>query len=174
MCISFREITKANFRECVTLTVREDQKYVASNVYSIAESKVQPEYIPLAIYDDETMVGFIMYALEYPKKQLYLCRFMIDRRYQHKGYGKGALDALKAMAMEDSRIERIELSTKPDNTYGIRVYEKFGFKDTGILDGDEEVFVLDLQKAGRQDKSPGIDVPSRPSGSSRGAGRLPA
>ena len=36
------------------------------------------------------------------------------------------------------------LSTNPDNAYGIKVYEKFGFRDTGVLDEDEEVFELVL------------------------------
>jgi RimJ/RimL family protein N-acetyltransferase len=64
------------------------------------------------------------------------------------GYGKEALDVLKRIAMEDSRIEHIELSTKPDNTHGIKVYARFGFKDTGVMDGDEEVFILVLCKNG--------------------------
>ena len=145
MSLSFREITECNFLECIRLRVRDDQKYVASNVYSVAQSKIEPKYVPLAIYSDDTMVGFVMYELNYQKKELYLCRLMIDQQYQHMGYGKGALDILKEMALGDPGIEKIELSTKPDNTYGIKVYERFGFKDTGLLDEGEEVFVLELQ-----------------------------
>ena len=146
MSLSFRAITKDNFNECLRLKVRDDQKYVASNVYSIAQSKTEPKYIPMAIYNDETMVGFVMYELDYKEKELYLCRFMIDEQHQHMGYGKGALDILKGMAMKDPGIEKIELSTKPDNEHGIKVYEEFGFIDTGVLDDGEEVFVLYLRK----------------------------
>ena len=146
MSLSFRAITKNNFNECIRLKVRDDQKYVASNVYSIAQSKTEPKYIPMAIYNDETMVGFVMYELDYKEKELYLCRFMIDEQHQHMGYGKGALDILKGMAMKDPGIEKIELSTKPDNEHGIKVYEEFGFIDTGVLDDGEEVFVLYLRK----------------------------
>jgi diamine N-acetyltransferase len=102
--------------------------------------------MPLAIYHDETMVGFLMYELDYRNKELYLARLMIDQRYQHQGYGRGALEVLKDIAMKDPAIERMALSTKSDNTCGIRVYEKFGFRDTGVLDDGEEVFVLDLAK----------------------------
>ena len=146
MSLSFRAITKDNFNKCLRLKVRDDQKYVASNVYSIAQSKTEPKYIPMAIYNDETMVGFVMYELDYKEKELYLCRFMIDEQHQHMGYGKGALDILKGMAMKDPGIEKIELSTKPDNEHGIKVYEEFGFIDTGVLDDGEEVFVLYLRK----------------------------
>jgi diamine N-acetyltransferase len=146
MSLSFKEITPDNFIECIQLKVGEDQKFVASNVFSIAESKIAPKFIPMAIYNDETMVGFIMYELDYQKKQLYLCRFMIDQNYQHMGYGKAALDLLKEIAMVDAGIEKMELSTSPKNAHGIKVYEKFGFKDTGVLDDGEEVFDLDLHK----------------------------
>jgi diamine N-acetyltransferase len=105
-----------------------------------------PEYLPLAIYNDETMVGFIMYKLDYNKRELYLCRFMIDIQYQGKGYGKESLDLLKSIGGNTSGIDKIELSTKPDNHHGIKVYEKAGFKDTGILDDGEEVFVLEINR----------------------------
>ena len=149
MTVTLREITSDNFRECVHLKVRDDQPFVASNVYSIAQSKVEPEFIPMAIYADDRMVGFMMYACFYEQKKLYLCRFMIDQQYQHRGYGKAALDLLKQVAMDDPGIDFMELSTAPDNAYGIRVYEKFGFKDTGVLDDEEEVFIMDLEKKAR-------------------------
>jgi len=146
MTLSFKEITVDNFIQCVRMKVNDDQNFVAPNVFSIAQSKVEPQFIPMAIYNNDTMVGFLMYELDYKNKKLYLCRFMIDPKYQHMGYGKGALEILKEIAMKDPDIERMELSTSPENAHGIKVYEKFGFKDTGVLDGDEEVFVLDLQK----------------------------
>jgi len=56
-----------------------------------------------------------MFAMFYDKEELYLCRFMIDQRYQGKGFGKAALDRLKEIAMGDDGIRRIKLSTAPDN-----------------------------------------------------------
>ena len=147
MTLSFKEITVDNFYECTKLDANDGHKFVATNIFSLAQSKYEPEYITMAIYNAETMVGFLMYKFDYPEKELYLCRFMIDRNFQHMGFGKGALDILKEIAMQDPGIEKIGLSTNPENAHGIKVYEKFGFKDTGILDDDEEVFVLDLQKS---------------------------
>lgn len=146
MGVTFRELTKMNFKECINLKVRDDQRFVASNLYSIAQSKIEPEYIPLAIYNDETLVGFIMYTLDLEKRELYLCRLMIDAQYQGKGYGKESLDLIKSIATETPGIDKIELSTKPDNHHGIKVYEKAGFKDTGILDEGEEVYVLKIPR----------------------------
>jgi diamine N-acetyltransferase len=100
-----------------------------------------------AIYADETMVGFAMYEFCYEERLLYLCRFMIDARYQHNGYGRRALELLKEIAISDPNVDKIELSTNPKNEYGIKVYERFGFKDTGVLDEDEEVFRLTLSES---------------------------
>lgn len=146
MKITFKEINQDNFYECMRLSVRKDQPFVASNAFSVAESKIFPFWITKAIYADEQMVGFLMYVCDYEEKELYLCRFMIDAQYQGKGYGKGALDLLKQLALEDQEIETMKLSTAKDNANGIRIYEKFGFKDTNAMEDGEEVFVMDLGK----------------------------
>lgn len=146
MCISFREITQDNFFECMELSVREDQPFVASNALSVAESKLFPFWITKAIYHEDEMVGFLMYAPFYEKNELYLCRFMIDHKHQGKGYGKAALNKLKEIALRDENIQKITLSTNPKNANGIRIYEKFGFVDMNIMDEGEEVFTLDLKR----------------------------
>lgn len=50
--VALREITKANFHECIRLKVAADQaEHVAPNVYSLAQAKVNPLLHPFAIYD---------------------------------------------------------------------------------------------------------------------------
>ena len=146
MSITLKEITRENFNECVKLKIRDDQRFVASNVYSIAESKVAPENIPMAVYAGDAMVGFVMYEFDYANRELYIGRLMIDQHYQHMGYGRETLEAVKQIGLQDAGIVKLALSTNPENTYGIKVYERFGFKDTGILDDGEEVFEYDLGK----------------------------
>ena len=87
-----------------------------------------------------------MYTKDFDKNELYLCRFMIDQKYQGKGYGKAALDKLKEIAMSDEKIQKITLSTNPENANGIRIYEKFGFVDMNTMDEGEEVFTLALKR----------------------------
>lgn len=63
MTVTLRDITKANWQECANLNLAPGQEhFVASNAYSLAESKFQPTFVPLAIYAGETMVGFVMYG----------------------------------------------------------------------------------------------------------------
>jgi diamine N-acetyltransferase len=146
MTITLKEITRENFIECVDLKVRDDQPYVASNVFSIAEAKVSPECIPMGVYAGESMVGFVMYIMNTQARELYIIRLMIDQRFQHQGYGRETLEAMRQIGLQDAGVDKLALSTSPENTYGIRVYETFGFKDTGVMDHGEEVFTLDLGK----------------------------
>ncbi len=79
--------------ECLNLNVSEAQNaFVASNMFSLAQAWVYYETAyPFAIYSDDIMVGFIMLGY-YEKKSIYnIWRFMIDEKYQRKGYGKATL-----------------------------------------------------------------------------------
>ena len=83
--ITLKEITKDNFWDCIELTVSKDQEdFVTSNAISIAQSKVQPECIPLAIYHHDIMVGFVMYCLDVDDNEYWIYRFMIDEKYQNR------------------------------------------------------------------------------------------
>jgi len=63
--VRFKKITRDNFRDGISLEVAPEQvDFVTSNAVSIAQSKVQSECIPLAVYDDNLMVGFVMYCLD--------------------------------------------------------------------------------------------------------------
>ena len=95
MIINLRDITNENFIECIKLTTNKDdnhtifEEFVASNAFSIAQSKIQDGWVTKAIYEDDTMVGFTMYGFEGNFYEI--CRLMIDHRYQQKGYGTIAL-----------------------------------------------------------------------------------
>lgn len=145
MNIEFREIDDDNFDECVALAVREDQPFVASNLKSLAQAFVNRAAVPRAIYVEGAMVGFLMYLVDRGGGELYLWRFMMDKGQQGKGYGSAALALLERIARAEPGVVRMRLSTSPDNANGIKVYTKFGFVDTGILDDGEEVFVKELR-----------------------------
>ena len=79
MTISLRPVDRDNFRECIGLDVNPEQReFVGSNVVSIAESKVYPQRIPLAVYNDDEMVGFVMHSRD-PEKLRALDREADDR-----------------------------------------------------------------------------------------------
>ncbi len=65
MSVSLIEVTKENWIQCIRLKLAPEQEgLVASNVDSIAESKFELHYVPRAIYNNENVVGFLMYCPE--------------------------------------------------------------------------------------------------------------
>lgn len=91
--VSIRPVTRENLEEVLTLRVGEGQeKYVISNAESLSRAYVYSETAyPFAIYDDNSIVGFIMMGYYEVKGYYTLWEFMIDHKYQNKGYGRQAL-----------------------------------------------------------------------------------
>lgn len=140
MSISLREITPANFKECINLTVAEDQKdFVASNVVSIAWTKVYPTAKPLAVYSDDEMVGFVMFGLDTEDNRYYLGRLMIAEKFQGKGFGKAATLAVIEELKKNADCKEIYLSFVSENTNAERLYKSAGFERTGEISEDEIV-----------------------------------
>lgn len=69
--------------------------------------------------------------------------FFIDIHYQHKGIGKQALQLAldKVEAYPDGKLRPVTLEVKIANTNAIRMYEDFGFYDSGVRYGDDCVFI---------------------------------
>lgn len=144
MMITLKEVTAENFESLIALSVREDQPFVAPNLYSIAQAKIYPECTIKGIYLKEEPIGFLMFGRDdeevktpYP----WLIRFMIDARYQGKGYGKEALRLTLELMASTYPNEPIYLSTNPENKHAIAFYEAFGFVSTGQFQHDELVFI---------------------------------
>lgn len=141
--ITLREITPENYRAVFALKVAPGQEgFVANNVYSLAQAKVLTQAVPLAIYADETPVGFVMYAPEEDGK-FSIWRYMIGAEHQQKGYGRAALkvvlEHLRTLAAHE-----IALSYEPTNAVAARLYASFGFVETGEVDDGELVARLAL------------------------------
>lgn len=93
------------------------------------------------IYAGEHMVGYAMHGMN-RYKEAWLDRFMIDRRYQGRGYGTKALTAL-LHKMETTYTDRkaILLSVEKHNEKVIKLYERFGFRMTDMMDGIYPVMI---------------------------------
>jgi len=141
MNISLREVDENNFDEVISLQV---EKYCASNIYSLAQAKIFPDAIPLAIYNNDTLVGFIMYGIE-PRdnNEYWIDMLMIDEKYQKNGFGKKALETIIKKIKQDKSHNKIKISTNPENTIAIKLYKKLGFYETGELHDDEALLILE-------------------------------
>ena len=99
--IIFKEITNANIWKVCLLEPFENQKdFVAENMQSLAEAYATRNEgnnaLPLAVYNDSDLIGFIMIGKgtvgnenesNLIKENYSLWRLMIDKKYQGKGLG---------------------------------------------------------------------------------------
>lgn len=142
--ILFKEIDRENFWECVDIAVSEEQAdFVTSNAVSIAQAKVQPECIPLAVYNDDAMVGFLMYCIDEDDSEYWIYRMMIDKNHQSKGYGKEALEKLLEIIKGDKTHNKIFLGVHKDSISAVNLYKSFGFEFNGQVFGSEHIMRLD-------------------------------
>ena len=144
MNVQLLEIARENWEQVITLKVHDEQNnFVASNLYSLVQSKYQPECKPLAIYDDCLLVGFIMYVIPTVEQNDYwIYRLMIDKNHQQKGYGKIAMQQIIDMIKQDKEYTKIFISFEPNNLVAKTLYESLGFISTGEIDDGEIVYVL--------------------------------
>jgi CubicO group peptidase (beta-lactamase class C family)/RimJ/RimL family protein N-acetyltransferase len=167
MHISLRPIDDTNREAVLALSVREDQPFVAPNDYSLKQAAETNEAHPgvarpFAIYADDRLVGFCMLAF-YPEDEVeddryWLWRFMIDKNEQDKGYGQAALQEI-IRCFKTNGADRLYLSTEPENERGLHVYHKAGFRETGVIEGDEAVLMRMLKGPNRIIKNfYGVDV----------------
>ncbi|WP_211749354.1 GNAT family N-acetyltransferase [Paenibacillus sp. Marseille-Q4541] len=136
--LTFREIDRNNFFDVIKLEVLDEQKkFVATNLFSIAQAKAFPECSCLSIYHDEVLVGFTMYCIDFEDNEYWIYRLMIDATYQSRGYGKAAMEKLIDKIKEDKEHQVIYISFEPDNTRAKHLYEKLGFEaDHRMIDGE--------------------------------------
>lgn len=130
MTIRLEKINKDNYIDCINLTVSDSQKnYVSTNEYSLVQAAYEDEEMyPLAIYDEDTMVGFILYDFESDRKAWSFLRFMIDVKYQNKGYGRKAMAIFLDYFNERHPNCKLITSASVKNHQAIALYESFGFE----------------------------------------------
>ena len=149
MKIELKAIDHTNMDAVVALEVSDSQKqYIDSNKASLeaaAENKNVAR--PFAIYADDKLVGFTMFAFDVdyddPNDRYWLWRFMIDKNLQRKGYGSAALEKLIEY-FKNNGADHIRLSTKDTNTVALSLYHKYLFKETGEMNGEEMILELKL------------------------------
>ena len=175
MQIHLEKVSFENADDIVKLRVaKEQQDYVASNERSLIHAYCTladgDPVFPFGIYNGKTLVGFRMisydndwtgyerdawlnsdtYRFYEGKPYYYLWRFMIDKRFQNRGYGREALKkALEFMrTFPCGEAKYAVLSYEPENTVAKNLYASLGFVEIngpGYYEaGDEISAVLEL------------------------------
>ena len=128
MDISLRPIDRNNYNECISLHTGEGQeRFVAPNICSLVQAAYEPDLYPLAIYRDETMVGFLLYDFDWELGGWSMSRLMVDARYQKQGIGSLALERFLKLFFRKHGKVPLYTSAEVDNSAALALYEKAGF-----------------------------------------------
>ena len=133
-------VTEDNWMDVAALSVKEEQKgYVAPAIGILARGYVYRDCNAkiYAFENDGIIVGMAL-VREFTDEPLGydLQQFMVDGRYQGKGYGSQALRLILDELRSENHYDHVELCVKKADTEAILLYEKHGFVDSGYINED--------------------------------------
>ncbi len=132
--IRLEPVTANNWKACIALELALDQEgFVPSNLYSIAESQFYPDARSTAIYNErDQLVGYVLWGRDIFANKWKIFRVMIDKSHQRQGYGKSAISAIIARIAQEPDGHEILISYQNDNEIARRLYAKLGFIEQEI------------------------------------------
>lgn len=138
--IRLTDVTEDNWLDIARLSVNEEQQaFLDRPIGIIARGYVYRDCHArvLGIADDDQMVGVaLVRGLDEEPACYDLQQFMIDRRFQNRGYGSQALKLILEMLKAEGKYRCVEVCVNKADGPALRVYEKAGFEDTGYIDDD--------------------------------------
>ncbi len=126
--------------EIKDLSVYEEQShFIETSLHCLDDAKnnaYNMKWNFYGIYEDDNLIGFAMHGESKILflTQVWLDRFMIDKKYQGKGYGKKSMELILEKMYEDYNCKKIHLSVHEDNSFAIKLYQKLGFAKTIFKD----------------------------------------
>jgi len=137
-------LSAGDLRYCfLDLSLKEEQVDLVNPPYiSISRAYISPfDYYPFIVcLKDDTKIGFICINKWLPNKDAFSFSLLIDKSYQHQGYGTSTIKlAIELFRIMDSDLE-IKIAVEESNKKAQKLYESLGFIKTNELDGDDLVF----------------------------------
>ena len=153
-----------SMKECIELDFLPEQTgFVADNSVSLAEAyDVNKEYaetgegdiaVPYAVYENDTMVGFVMYGYFPPGEEgddeayctkehhYYVWRLLVDKNHQGRGIGREAvrqvMEEIKAKPCGEATY--CYVSYEPTNIASKTTFASYGFEEDGRVNDGETV-----------------------------------
>ncbi len=138
-------VDRDNYEAVSELTLHQSQEsYLASNLWSLVEAAYEPDHYPRAIYQQDQLVGFIMWVQETPQR-VSIWRLMVDRQFQQQGIGRVALGLAIDEIRQMAGISQIEICYVPTNPVAKDFYASLGFVEIGWdAAGEEKLAVINL------------------------------
>ena len=134
------DIDETNFFAARALSLREDQRRfldsplgILARGYAYRNERARV----LAVADEGAVVGLLLVKDMDEEPACYdLQQFLIDSRFQGKGYGKAALGLLLDLLRSEGKYADVEVCVHRDNAAALALFFGVGFRDTGYVDPD--------------------------------------
>ena len=147
--IELKPICGDNILSAFDLELEDRQKvYVSHPMRSLALGYAYHDCCrAFGIYDGEKMAGYIMLRFDAGNHACTIWHFMIDRSLQGHGYGYSALAAALEYIRSEAGFDcrRVTLTCHPKNDAALGLYRRFGFRETGRMEGVEIELELPLK-----------------------------
>lgn len=137
--VTLIDVTEHNYKTVVELCVSpEQERWVGTTAEAIADAHFHPTYVMQAVVsrnEGNKIVGLLMYerfgSWQSHDQRITLLRFLIDCKYQQRGYGRAALERWFRDRNEPHgglRRDQVTVHVQPDNTAAIAFYRSLGFE----------------------------------------------
>lgn len=145
MGILLKEVTKENWYDCATLELHKEQEgIVAPNWNSIIVSLLFEDWNAKCVYNDDELIGFLLYGVDEDTNRPILVRYMIDKKFQGKGLGKKAILKLLDLMKTEYGNVKFYTTVSSENISAESLYKSVGFEKTGEIMWDENLMVIQL------------------------------
>ena len=146
--VELKPITEDNFLDAFHLKLAPGQEeFVSHPIRSLAQAYVYRDQCqPFGICMDGKMIGYVMVIYDYDIPEYDIWHMMIDESMQGRGCGSEALDQvldyIRTKPFGSSGW--VALTCNKNNPAARKLYEKKGFRATGVEDKDEIELVLTI------------------------------
>ncbi len=148
MNLKLVSVTPENWRTAVFLTtdperkIPLDEKWLTSNAFSLLQCHYDPDWDCRLMMDGENPVGFVFYGYWREQNRFLLCRYMIDVKFQNRGYGSAFLPLVVKQIRSQYNCRDVYVTVSDDNAHAIHLYQSAGFVRTEEMDEEERVYLL--------------------------------
>ena len=136
--IKLVNVTEHNWLDIFSLSVHENQKkFLATPTGIVARGYIYRSCNArvYGISNDGHIIGAALVKDMDEEPSCYdLQQFMIDQRFQNKGYGTEALRLILSVLSNERKYGQVEVCVNKDNATALWMYKKVGFEDTGYID----------------------------------------
>lgn len=146
--IQLKKVTIDNYNDLMSIGLHEEQKkYTSSIEKSLADAYIYGDNVhPFAIYKNNYLIGFIMTRYNLGHDNHLIWQFMIDKKYQNKGYAKKSILKTIYWIIKQNNCSNIVTTVLDDNDKIKQIYISLGFKQIGeTLDGETD-YILNIDE----------------------------